>query len=155
MECWKTKERWTIEAFFFSVFLHPLGNPRQSKNKPFIGLMLVVMWFIPLMQFLRGKSHITPCFRAITLTYFSVQKTTLFYTYKCQTHVSPLWAQALCRIFKNLVQIFFVQNFYFVISQRFSCVLFVSPEWPFFKVVCFELPDISLLMLLGKTLCRR
>ena len=41
----KTKERWTIEAFFVNVFLHPLRNPRQCK-KPFIGLQLVVMWFI-------------------------------------------------------------------------------------------------------------
>ena len=30
-------------GIFFSVFLHPLRNPRQCKNKPFIGLQLVVM----------------------------------------------------------------------------------------------------------------
>ena len=48
MECWKTKERWIIEAFFFSVFLHPLRNPGHYNNKSFIGLQLVVMWFIPL-----------------------------------------------------------------------------------------------------------
>ena len=43
MECSKTKERVTIEAFFVNVFLHPLRNPRQCKNKPFIGLQLMVM----------------------------------------------------------------------------------------------------------------
>ena len=44
---YKTKERWTIAAFFVNVFLHPLRNPRHCKNKPFIGLQLVVMWFTP------------------------------------------------------------------------------------------------------------
>ena len=44
----KAKDKWTIETFFVNVFLHPLWNPRQGKNKPFIGLQLVVMWFIPL-----------------------------------------------------------------------------------------------------------
>ena len=28
------KKRWKIEAFFVNVFLHPLRNPRQCKNKP-------------------------------------------------------------------------------------------------------------------------
>ena len=46
----KTKERWTIETFFVNVFLLSLRNPRQCKNKPFIGLQLVVMWFIPLVR---------------------------------------------------------------------------------------------------------
>ena len=34
----------------FSVFLHPLRNPCQCKNKPFTGLQLVVIWFIPLVS---------------------------------------------------------------------------------------------------------
>ena len=37
MECQKTKERWTIEAFFVT-----LRNLRYCKNKSFIGLQLVV-----------------------------------------------------------------------------------------------------------------
>ena len=31
MECLKTKEKWTIEAFFFSLVLHSLRNPRQTN----------------------------------------------------------------------------------------------------------------------------
>ena len=68
----KTKERWTIEAFFVNIFLHPLRNPRLCKNKPFIGLQLVVMWFIPLGQRTRGINHVTPRFRPITLTYLLI-----------------------------------------------------------------------------------
>ena len=36
-------KRKNSSPFFFNVFLHPLRNPRQRKNKPFIGLKLVVM----------------------------------------------------------------------------------------------------------------
>ena len=56
-------------GIFCQCILHPLRNPRQCKNKPFIGLQLVVMWFIPLGQRPRGINHVTPRFRPITLTY--------------------------------------------------------------------------------------
>ena len=42
----KTKKN----AFVINVFLGPLRNPRQSKNKPVIAFQLVVMLFIPLVR---------------------------------------------------------------------------------------------------------
>ena len=53
----KKKERWTTEAFFVNALLHPLRNPGQCKNKPFIDLQLVV--------YVIYSSR----FRPITLTY--------------------------------------------------------------------------------------
>ena len=59
-------------GIFCQCILHPLRNPRQCKNKPFIGLQLVVMWFIPLVRCPRGINHVTPRFRPITLTYLLI-----------------------------------------------------------------------------------
>ena len=44
-----------------------------------------------------------------------------------------VWVQTLCRFFENLEKIFFVHNVYLVISQCFSCILFVSLPLLFLK----------------------
>ena len=49
MPAWnaENKERWTVESFFFSMFLNPLRNPRQCKNELFIGLQLGLCDLLP------------------------------------------------------------------------------------------------------------
>ena len=39
----KKNENKKINAFVINVFLGPLRNPRQNKNKPVIGFPLVIM----------------------------------------------------------------------------------------------------------------
>ena len=63
----KNKRKNSRGFFFFNVFLHPLRNPRQRKNKSFIGLQLVVMWVNPLGRCLAhvgNKSNINSSFQA-------------------------------------------------------------------------------------------
>ena len=93
MECFKkTKERWTIEAFFVNVFLHPLKNPRQCK-KPFIGLQLVVMWFIH-----EGNNSHNPSLQAdnpyITSNLWSIPGHD-FFEKKCKAFKSQALAKSL------------------------------------------------------------
>ena len=54
----KKRSKQMITAFVTNVFLGPFRNPCQSKNKPVIGLQLVVMWFIPLVRCPRGINRV-------------------------------------------------------------------------------------------------